>query len=545
MQTMGRKVHFLIGMLPEPLGYSLAKYSRSATPLIEWVMKLTEKDAQKFYDAYYFDYGDASIADLAHVPLSIDNISNVASTEIWDEALQDGQETSTRYYNFAKRGRIIPPEIIGTRFEERCIRVCDLLLDAYQQLQQPLLDHLEQKYASERPLEMKEDKYRRTLNARAFDNTRYLLPGGTPTGMGLLLSARTLERQLTRLFSHPLQEIRDIAAELKAAAKDLPAYNPIMERMQKDVFPKLDEMQEIIVKHLKEDDAREEMERRFPEECKKFPSMLQEVMLRIKEYCHADARVLPTLMKHAEKNKYMINLRQEVKLIARELLNSLAPDGRRGVELISCPNQNVEMAATLVYGAAEGHSFSQILSVIDGMGEPSRQDLISHLINLAGRLRGEHDPMTREAATGYAFIFDLCYDFGASRDLNRHRKVEKINQYVYPYLGYDIPLDILTVGAKDLYVNAVEQAFALGKEIEAELPMVSTYILPFATRRRQLLKMDARELQYIVELRSRPHGHFSYREIVYDMFLAFKEKYPLRAGHIRAHLPNVGNIFIR
>jgi thymidylate synthase ThyX len=59
------------------------------------------------------------------------------------------------------------------------------------------------------------------------------------------------------------------------------------------------------------------------------------------------------------------------------------------------------------------------------------------------------------------------------------------------------------------------------------------YLLPLATRIRSLFKMDFAEAQYIIELRSGPAGHFSYRRVAWEMFLALKRQHPTLAKHIR------------
>src|SRR5690349_12231092 len=59
-----RRVFAVLGMRPEPGGYAVAKFSRSAKPYAEWAAELTQAGAERFYEAFYFQYGHASIADL-------------------------------------------------------------------------------------------------------------------------------------------------------------------------------------------------------------------------------------------------------------------------------------------------------------------------------------------------------------------------------------------------------------------------------------------------------------------------------------------------
>src|SRR5260370_5794554 len=97
-------------MPPEKCAYALARYSRSPDSIrdsIEWVRT---HDSQKFLESFYFQYGHASIADLGHVVMCFEGISELAATEVEDEQLWDGQARSSRYQDFSKSGFVTPPE---------------------------------------------------------------------------------------------------------------------------------------------------------------------------------------------------------------------------------------------------------------------------------------------------------------------------------------------------------------------------------------------------------------------------------------------------
>src|SRR5436190_15689765 len=97
-------------MPPEKSAYALARYSRSPDSIrdsIEWVRT---HDSAKFLESFYFQYGHASIADLGHVILCFEGVSELAATEIEDEQLWDGQARSSRYQDFSRSGFIAPPE---------------------------------------------------------------------------------------------------------------------------------------------------------------------------------------------------------------------------------------------------------------------------------------------------------------------------------------------------------------------------------------------------------------------------------------------------
>ena len=96
-------------MPPEKLAYALARYSRSPDSIrdsIEWVRS---HDSGKFLESFYFQYGHASIADLGHLAICFEGVSELAATEIEDEQLWDGQARSSRYQDFSKSGYVVPP----------------------------------------------------------------------------------------------------------------------------------------------------------------------------------------------------------------------------------------------------------------------------------------------------------------------------------------------------------------------------------------------------------------------------------------------------
>ena len=82
-----------------------------------------------------------------------------------------------------------------------------------------------------KPDEMKQEAYDRTLRARAFDYSRYLLPLAVNTSLGEIVNARTLEMQVTHLLSHTHRELRHLGELLKNAATS-PAYNVNQESLQ-------------------------------------------------------------------------------------------------------------------------------------------------------------------------------------------------------------------------------------------------------------------------------------------------------------------------
>src|SRR6478672_939056 len=209
--TTAKRVITVAPMPPEKSAYALARYSRSPDSIrdsIEWVRS---HDSQKFLESFYFQYGHASIADLGHVVLCFEGVSELAATEIEDEQLWDGQARSSRYQDFSGSGYVVPPALTGSAIEIYR-EAADGLLAAYAELHAKMRDWYEDRLP--RPDDMKPEAYKRNIAARAFDVARYCLFYGIPTGVGQVVSIRTLEKQIRRLKASPYQELREIGDEI-------------------------------------------------------------------------------------------------------------------------------------------------------------------------------------------------------------------------------------------------------------------------------------------------------------------------------------------
>ena len=216
------EVFAVYGVEPEIQAYAMAKYSRSALSMKESLREISAQKAEKFLNTFYFQYGHRSIADLAHIALAVERLSILAAIELADEQRWDGQERSTRYQDFKKSGYYTPD--FGADDEARTLyrETLDFLFAEYQALSAHMTQHLIS--ITPKPAEMKQEAYERTLKARAFDITRYLLPLATNTSLGEIVNARTLETQVAHLLSHTHKEVRVLGESLKKAATSA-AYN--------------------------------------------------------------------------------------------------------------------------------------------------------------------------------------------------------------------------------------------------------------------------------------------------------------------------------
>jgi thymidylate synthase ThyX len=495
------------GADPEVLAYAMAKYSRSALSMRESLAEISRQRAEQFLTTFYFQYGHRSIADLAHVAMAIERLSLLAAIVLVDEQRWDGQERSTRYQNFLKSGWYFPDFGADSASAQLYAETITSLFATYERTTAAVLEALRRRVPC--PEDMKPEAYERTLKARAFDVARYLLPLATNTSLGQIVNARTLETQVSRLLSHPAAEVRDLGARLRDAATG-PAWN-VNEQAGAALVEKI---------------------------AATDPALATEAASLLMR----EVRTAPTLVKYAQPSDYEIQTRAELSQAAAELLKDLPIADAPVVDLVEYTESlEVELASTLLYSVSH-HPYRQIRALVAAMA----QARIDEIIELGLRHRGKHDEALRAFHAGAALRFDILMDIGGFRDMHRHRRCVQIIQPFTALHGYETPtcgdfgpeVNILAeAGILADYRAAVEQAHRANAQIAAsqapEAAQSALYLLPLATRIRSMFKMDFAEAQYIIELRSGPAGHFSYRRVAWEMFLALKRQHPSLARHIR------------
>jgi hypothetical protein len=325
---------------------------------------------------------------------------------------------------------------------------------------------------------MKETVYARNVAARAFDVVRYVLPLAVPTNVGEVVSIRTLEKQIGHLLAAPYAEVRGLGDRLKRA-------------------------------------------------CAQAPLELWN------QLCGSENRVdraplAPTLARHARPNEYWRTAYATLEdVAARELrLGDVAPAPL--VDLVPDHPLEIEIAATLLYRVSR-HPYRQILEAVSGWSEAKRREVVDAA--LAGRGREELLP---ELQSGYRLIFDVLMDIGGWRDMHRHRRCQQVRQPFTFAHGCATPSALTEAGAESEYRVAIDRAASAARELE---PDAAAYLLPFGHRMRCLFKMDYAEVEYVSRLRSGVKGHFSYREVAWQMKQALAERHRWLADAIDATPP--------
>ena len=491
------EVYAVYGVEPEVQAYAMAKYSRSALSMKESLKEISQQKAEKFLNTFYFQYGHRSIADLAHVALAIERLSILAAIAVADEQRWDGQERSTRYQDFKKGGYFTPDFGDDQQALDLYRETIQNLFAEYESLSDRTFHYLVD--ITPKPTEMKQEAYERTLKARAFDISRYLLPLATITSLGQIVNARTLETQVSRLLSHTHKEVRNLGELLKRAAVS-PAYN---------------------VSH---GSLRELVDQ--------IRSVSPELGERAEQELLREVRMAPTLVKYADPNSYEIETRRELRQVAADLMGNLPIAPAPVVDLLDEEPLEVELATTLIYEHSH-YPYRQIRQAIQGAGDYIRREII----DLGLRNRGKHDEMLRPFCAGQQFRFDILMDVGGFRDMHRHRRCIQIGQEPTTRHGYDVPSEVDAAGARKSY-DAIMQSTAdaiekLGDRSHPEAKENAQYAIPLAFRKRTLFKMDFAEVVYISELRTGAAGHFSYRNVAYAMYEAVAKKHPALAKYLR------------
>src|SRR5207253_9516152 len=169
----------------------------------------------------------------------------------------------------------------------------------------------------------------------------------------------------------------------------------------------------------------------------------------------------------------------------------------------------------------------EALAAVARLSPEDRAALVREL--LATRENRRHRP-----GRGFETLFhrfEIVSDYGAFRDLQRHRLLTCQWQRLSPDLGADVPHELVAAGLGGEYeraldVSRTEYERLRGSGLVEEAP----YALSLAFRIRYVIELDAREALHLIELRSGREGHPSYRAVAHEMRRAIADVHPNVAG---------------
>ena len=479
---------FALVNLPEVVkGALFARYSRSSASLrrlfLDEFADGVEPDggrsaddsavgvrrAADLYDRVFYEYGDDSVAQLGGVHLACEQSSNLLTKVLEWGRLMSYLEQSTRYiaYDQPLAGGYRyhrSPEIMSSELGSRYVSDMDRIFWLYSAQIGVMSDFFYRSGDGPGP-GGSEAAYRRAVKAKALDSVRGMLPAASLSNVGIYGTGQAYEALLVRMRSHPLPEAR-ARAEMMLA-----------------------ELRKVI------------------------PSFLRRVD-------DPERGVLAS--EYLASNRAAMTAAAE-RVFAGTSDDDDGPAGSDRVDLVDFdPDGEVKMIAAMLYP----HTSLPDRAVEDQVRAMSLQERLDVMRSYCGERRNRrHRPGRALERTSYRF--DVLSDYGAFRDLQRHRMLTIEWQSLSPRHGYNRPAEVDDAGAAAAFEEAMSVSAGLYDALAAETPAQAPYALSFAHRVRYSMQMNAREAMHVLELRTTPQGHPAYRRLCQRMHRLIGSK----AGH--------------
>ena len=474
---------FALRNLPETVkGALFARYSRSAKPLRRLYLDEFDADvpaatgtaeeaagrAAALYDRVLGQYGDDSVAQLGSAHVACEGVSNVLTKVLERGRLMSYLEQSTRYVPYTDRpgGRwkyVTPAEIGDLADRRRYRETLDNAFETYARFLGGAEAHFRR--AHPRGIGDSESAWKRAVRSRALDTLRGLLPAATRSNLGIHGSGQAFEALLLRLGAHPLAEARTMGNAMLAELQQvIPAFVQRVERADRG-------------------------------------GLWRDYLRARHEAAEAAACALGD-----EDDTATDATGNDVRLI------DWKGDGEACV-----------LAAAL-YPHSE-HALSDVHRHVQEMPTGKRMQLIRRIVGERGNRR--HRP--GRAFEHADYTFEVTADYGAFRDLQRHRMLTIEWQRLTTRHGAAEPdaLDEIP-GLRPAWERVMEQTRSLHEHLDRRYGAdAAQYAVPMACRIRFTMRMNAREAMHVIELRTQPAGHPSYRRICQRMHRLIRDQ----AGH--------------
>jgi thymidylate synthase ThyX len=481
---------FALVNLPEVVkGALFARYSRSAKSLRRLFLDEFVGDldisgdlgvdatiglarAEQLYDKIFFEYGDDSVAQLGGVHLACEQASNVLTKVLEWGRLMSYMEKSTRYVAYDSRlpnGRYRyyrDADILESPLGARYVGDMDRLFDAYRDLLPVLQSHFSGLYPKA-PGDS-DFVWRQSVRAKAFDALRGMLPAGATSNLGIYASGQAYEALLIRMRAHPLPEAR--------------AYADLM----------LEELRKVI------------------------PSWVKRVDVADRGVAHSD---------YLEANQAaMQDLADELFGPDANDPDQARPGGPPEVDLVDWdPDGEVKTVAAMLYPFTDRPE-AVVEARVAAMTVDERLEVVRRYAG--DRHNRRHRP--GRALERCDYRFDVISDYGAFRDLQRHRLLTVEWQDLTPAHGYTQPAAVADAGVEEAYAAAMQRSAGLWSALSERFrPTQAAYAVALAFRLRYVMQFNAREAMHLLELRTSPQGHPEYRQVCQQMHRLIAEK----AGH--------------
>lgn len=422
------------------------------------------KKAQKFYDRILDGYGDDSIGELGGAHLAIENISMLAAKAIEDCRIGGSPlEKSTRYIYFDQK----------VQGEYLFHREAVLMTSAWRSLYVNTCTMLFDTYSRLIPL------------LTTFMSNRFPKDPGTSTNAyTAAIRAKVLDCLRGLLPASTLTNM--------GLFGNGRFYEGLLHKLQ--------------VQHLGE--LQEIGRTAYDELAKVIPSFVK--------------RADPHHKTHQDYTQYFEAVRSEIETLGSAVPLESKKSTEPGVRMIlSDPEAVVKVAAGLLYQEAHVR-FSDLLDYCRGL--PSEE--LNKILDAAAVHRMHRRQKSPRGLENATYTFEIVTDFGAYRDLQRHRMITQDRQLLTCSYGYYTPTEIVESGLEKEYRAAMEAASAAYDTIASELPEEAQYVVPMAYNVRWYITANLRALQWLAELRSISAGHATYRIVAQQLARRVIEVHP-------------------
>ncbi len=224
-------------------------------------------------------------------------------------------------------------------------------------------------------------------------------------------------------------------------------------------------------------------------------------------------------------SNYLSENRTAMSEVAAKLFADEEPEGPTDsrVTLVDFdPDGEDKLIAAMLYSSSD-LSEVRIEEKVRSMSLDDRVAVVRAYVG--DRSNRRHKP--GRALERLSYRFDVLSDYGAFRDLQRHRLLTLEWQDLSPRHGFVRPQAVADAGAMEAFDGAMDISARLYDDLSAQLPDQASYAVSLAYRVRYVMQMNAREAMHLIELRSSPQGHPSYRDVAQDMHHLIAEG----AGH--------------
>jgi thymidylate synthase ThyX len=429
-------------------------------------------------------YGDDSVAQLGGAHIACENISNVAAKLLEDARIGIAPlEKSTRYVRFDQKdggGNYLfyrEPKIMASRHGDDYVAVMNLLFDTYSRQMEPMLEFV----ARSLPIEQVEVRDPATGKTLSYDEAKK-------------------DEKLRRWAETAYR------ATVRAQACDvLRSYLPAATLTNVGIFG-VGQAFEYLVSKLYSHEL---------SEAKELGSVI-----------HGELnQLIPSFVKRAQANDYLIGTSAAAKALASDLLKDV-PAGSNDPVALNDYDRNAEekVIAAILYPHGR-QSLQQLRQIAARMSTDERHKILADYFT---KRRHRRDKPGRAFENVY-YTFDVLANLGAYRDLHRHRILTQERQDFTTVHGYETPREFAEAGFQDEFDRCMNEAAKLYEKIYRDFPREAQYVVPFAYKIRWYIKMNLREAVHLCELRTMPQGHPDYRFITQEIWRKIQEVHPALA----------------